>query len=426
MQPICDIDGLIRVSPYAVIYVFRMIIASLVSLTGCASYFSAKSLLCISVYVSGLTVLERKQTQSNIAKTLKLVTHDAINRLAEEIGEIFHQVALEVIYLITSISNDGFIILDDVIIPKPFSRWVAGVYVDYDCTQKRHIPCQRIVVVIWTNGTIYVPLAFAFWHQKDFVRRYRTKNQIARILVYWVVRHNIRFSYLTFDNWYASKQNLRFFNGLGIKFITRLKKNTWIVHDNTEKQVSQMTQYECHYYDKLNAYVRQFEVKYPCFGMGYLAVVKNDKHDEPGKTKYLFTNDPLLTNVEFVVGYRSRWHIEIFFRTCKQSFGLCACQAQMMPQVILHVRMVFLAYTLTQLMMVDKSDKSMSIEQMQKHLRSLHCLYRPKEAPELVSMQEDGLLSSVSLVEIIKPIRTKIHSIVNIQMPNITELIKIA
>jgi len=334
-----------------------------------------------------------------------------------------HQLALELIYLLTAISNDGFIILDDVVIPKPFSRWVAGVYVDYDCTQKRHIPCQRIVVVIWTNGVIYVPLAFAFWHQREFVRRYRTKNQIARILVYWVVRHNIRFAYLTFDNWYASKQNLRFFDSLGIKFVTRLRKNTWVIHDNVEKKVSFMTKYECRYYDKLNAYVKQFEVKYPRFGIGYLAVVKNDKHEEPGKTKYLFTNDPSLTNVEFVIRYRSRWHIEIFFRTCKQSFGLCACQAQMMPQVILHVRMVFLAYTLTQLMMVDKS---MSMEQMQKHLRSLYCLYLPKEAPKLVAMQENGLLTSVKLEEFIKPIRTKIPSIVNAQTPDFTELIKIA
>ena len=43
--------------------------------------------------------------------------------------------------------------------------------VDYDYTQKRHIVCQRIVqrivIVIWTNGLIYIPLAFAFWHQKE-------------------------------------------------------------------------------------------------------------------------------------------------------------------------------------------------------------------------------------------------------------------
>jgi len=427
MQQTCDINGLIQVSPYAIIYVFRMLIATLVSLTGYTSYLSAKSLLCISVYVSGLTVLERKPTQSKIAKTLRLVTHDALNGLIKGIGEIHYQITLEIIYILTAISKDGFIILDDVIIPKPFSKWVAGVYVDYDCTQKRHIPCQRIVVVIWTNGVIYVPLAFAFWHQKEFVRRYRTKNQIARILIYWVVRKNIRFSYLTFDNWYASKQNLRFFDSLGIKFVTRLRKNTWIVHGNDNnperKKVSSLTNCECHYYDSLKAYVRRFEVKYPRFGMGYLAIVKNDKHEEPGKTKYLFTNDPLLNNVDIVLRYRSRWHIEIFFRTCKQNFGLCACQAQMMPQVILHVRMVFLAYILTQLLM---SDKSISMEQMQKHLRSLHCLHLPEEAPSLRAMQEDGLLTFVKLEEFIKPIRTMIPSIVNAQTPDFTELIKIA
>ena len=169
--------------------------------------------------------------------------------------------------------------------------------------------------------------------------------------------------------------------------------------------------------------MRQFAVKYPRFGMGHLAIVKKDKHDEPGRTKYLFTNDLSLTNIEFVLRYRSRWHIEVFFRSCKQHFGLCACQAQMMPQVIIHVRMVFLAYTLTQLLMVDKS---MSMEQKQKHLRSLYCLYRTKEAPELVSMQEDGLLTLITLEEIMNPIRTMIPNIINTQIPNVTELVNVA
>jgi hypothetical protein len=169
--------------------------------------------------------------------------------------------------------------LDDVIIPKPFAHWMSAAYVDYDYTQKRRIVCQRIVqrivqhivIVIWTNGLIYIPLAFAFWHQKEFVRRY----------------------------------------------------------SDIEKKVSQLIKCECHYYGKLNAYVRQFLVKYPGFDMGYLAIVKKDKHDEPGRTKYLFTNDLSLTNTEIVLRYRSRWHIEIFFRTCKQYFGFSTCQAQM-------------------------------------------------------------------------------------------------
>ena len=231
----------------------------------------SKCILCLAVFIAGLTVLDRKQTQSNIAKTLGHVTHDELNRLPGIIQDMFQHIVMSVI------------------------------------------------------------------------PRYRTKNQPARF-VYWVVRHNIPFSYLTFDNWYASKQNMRFFNGLGIKFVTRLRV-TWIIYSNIEKKVSELINCECHHYGKLNAYVKRFLVKYPGFDMGYLAIVKKDKHDEPGRTKYLFTNELSLTNTEIVLRYRSRWHIEIFFRTCKQYFGFSACQAQMMPQVIHHFRMVFFAWS---------------------------------------------------------------------------------
>jgi hypothetical protein len=421
-----DIDGLVKVSPYAVVCIFHLCIGSLATGIKLAPHLSSKALLCVAVYVSGLTVLERKQTQSRIASTIGQVTHDALNRLAGELSELYPQMAVclvSLITLITGIYDSGYIILDDTVVPKPFSRLVAGTYVDYDHTQRRYVRCHRIVVVIWTNGFIYIPIAFAFWHHRDFVRRYRTKNQIARILIYYIVRHHIPFSYLTFDNWYASKQNLSFFDKLGIKFVTRLRNNTWIVHENENQKIHKLTKYECHYYDRLNAYVRRFEVKYPRFGIGSLAIVKNDKHEEPGRTKYLFTNDLSLTNRQLVSRYRSRWHIEIFFRTCKQYFGLAACQAQLMPQVILHARMVFLAYALTQLLMVDDS---MTVGDMQKHLRSLHCLYLPNQDPRLVSMQEDGTLIPITLEDAINPIRTKIPSMMDAQIPDIIESINVA
>jgi len=423
MYQTCDIDGLVKVTPHAVFYMFHTFISLLTTGAKHAPALPAKALLCIAVYVSGLTVLERKQTQSKIANTIGHVTHDALNQLAGMLPRLYQHMATDIILFITGIYNPGYIILDDTVVPKPFSRFVAGTYVDYDHTQKRHIRCHRIVLVIWTNGVIYIPVAFAFWHHRDFVNRYRTKNQIARILVYYVIRHHIPFSYLTFDNWYAAKQNLNFFNKLGITFVTRLRKNTWIIHQDTKKKVAKLNKNEFHYYDQLNAYVRQFQVKYPRFGTGILAVVKNDKHEEPGKTKYLFTNAPSITNRELVSRYRSRWNIEVFFRNCKQHFGLSACQAQMMPQVILHVHMVFLAYVLTQLLMVDNP---MPMEQMQKHLRSLHCLCLPDEEPKLVSMNEDGALLPITLEELMNPIRTRIYGNMDIQIPDITESMKAA
>jgi hypothetical protein len=95
----------------------------------------------------------------------------------------------------------------------------------------------------------------------------------------------------------------------------------------------------------------------------------------------------------------------------------------MMPQVILHVRMVFLAYVLTQLLMADDS---ISVGDMQKHLRSLHCLYQPNEAPKLVSMQEDGTLIPITLENVINPIRTRISSMMDAQIPDIIEFINAA
>ncbi len=427
MYQTCNMDGFMRVAPHAVFYIFHTLIGLLTTGTKSAPRLPAKALLCVAVYVSGLVALERKQTQSQIAKTIGRVSHDALNRLAPMLPMLCSQMAAGALFLITGVYDTGYIILDDTVVPRPFSRFVAGTYVDYDHANKRHVRCHRIVVVIWTNGAIYIPVAFAFWHHRDFVRKYRTKNQIARILVYYVVRHGIPFSYLAFDNWYASKQNLRFFDKLSIKFVTRLRNNTWIVHEagtNQRQKIQKMTKYGCHYYGKLNAYVRHFQVKYPGFGMGSLAIVKNDKHEEPDRTKYLFTNDLSLTNREIVLRYRSRWHVEVFFRTCKQNFGLNACQAQMMPQVILHARMVFLAYVLTQLLMVDDS---ISIGEMQKHLRSLYCFHLPEEDPKLVSIQQgDGVLIPITLEKLISPIRTKIYSMMDVQIPDIIESINVA
>lgn len=423
MYQTCDMDGLIRVAPHAVFYIFHTLIDLVTIGTKASPHLPAKALLCVAVYVSGLTALERKQTQSQIAKTIGRVSHDALNRLAPMLPMLCSQMAAGALSLITGTYDTGYIILDDTVVPKPFSRFVAGTYVDYDHANKRHIRCHRIVVVIWTNGAIYIPVAFAFWHHRDFVRKYRTKNQIARILVYYVVRHGIPFSYLAFDNWYASKQNLRFFDKLSIKFVTRLRNNTWIVHENERQKIQKLTKYECHYYCKLNTYVKQFAVKYPSFGAGSLAIVKNDKHEEPGKTKYLFTNHLSLTNSEIVLRYRSRWHVEVFFRTCKQNFGLTACQAQMMPQVILHARMVFLAYVLAQLLLANDS---ISVGEMQKHLRSLHCLYQPTKDPKLVSIQGDGTLIPITLEELISPIRTRIHTMMDVQVPDIIESINAA
>jgi hypothetical protein len=414
----CNIDELVQLSPHALLFVLRASLNLFVTTLQWTSYCSSKTILSIAVYLTGLTNLETKQTQSRIARLIGHVSHDALNRLADQIKPLYDQLSLGILLILESLSP-GYLILDDVLIPKPFARYVCGAYPGYDHAQKRHVVGQRLVVLIWTNGVLCVPVAVAFWHHRDFVRTYRTKNQLARILVYWTVRHHIPCTYLTVDNWYASKQNLRLFTQLGLIFVTKLRHNAWISYDNTDHRVSWFTRFDVHYYAELDAYVRQFPVEYSGYGMGRLALVTPDKHAEPDRTKYLFTNALNLTNREFVLRYRSRWTIECFFRTCKQAFGLGACQAQMMSQVLLHVRIVFLAYTMMQLL---RTDSACSLEQMQTNLRSLNCLVLPKNLPQLVWQQENGVLLPVTLEALLLPLRTRLQTFKELTLPSLQEI----
>jgi hypothetical protein len=196
----CNIDELIRIAPFAMVYVYQASLGLFVTTLQWTSWCSSKTIVAVAVYLTGLTVLEQKQTQSRIARLIGHVSHDALNRLATQLTAHYDQLVIGILLILDSLTP-GYLILDDVLIPKPFARYVAGAYPGYDHAQKRHVVGQRLVVLIWTNGVLCIPVAFVVWHHRLFVRRYRTKNELARIVVYWAVRHHLPCTYLTFDNW---------------------------------------------------------------------------------------------------------------------------------------------------------------------------------------------------------------------------------
>ena len=93
----CNIEELIQISPYAVICLFRFTLSLLMGLLQWTPYVSTKVLLGVCVYIAGLTVLEKKPTQSKIARTLGNVSHDALNRLAKPVNELYQQIVVGII-----------------------------------------------------------------------------------------------------------------------------------------------------------------------------------------------------------------------------------------------------------------------------------------------------------------------------------------
>ncbi len=72
------------------------------------------------------------------------------------------------------------IILDDVVIPKPFARCTPWVGWTFSPSKGDKVCGLHIVVLSWCNGGLKIPLAFRLWRPLENCRRrqYRTKNYL--------------------------------------------------------------------------------------------------------------------------------------------------------------------------------------------------------------------------------------------------------
>jgi len=251
---------------------------------------------------------------------------------------------------------------------------------------------MRLVVLAWSNGIIRIPVAFAFYYKKNseylakHQQKFRTKNQLARALVYQVTRKGLHFDFLLFDSWYASADNLKLFNRLNITFVTALKSNRklrlpFYPLENKPKRkgkylrwyhltCSQWAAQKPHvrdyrYYKKVSARARQqvvfvedvnFRLKMVCiknYAKNNAFKKMHTKADKRAKdpNKYLVTNGINLTIPQIISLYRNRWTIEVMFRDCKQHLALGKCQAH--KSVEPHLRytaMAFFAFSILELM----------------------------------------------------------------------------
>lgn len=349
------------------------------------------------VYLAGICVRSKRQTCKGIGEFFKfLVSHDALSDMLVHpcwnATIVMCQMLNFAISQASGYSIPCWLILDDVIIPHNSVKKMYGCYYDYDYVNHRNIKCMRLVVLLWTNGIISIPVAFELWHKKDSQylkdtgKRYRTKNELARILVYSVVRKGLSFNFITFDEWYANAKNLSLFHRLGLIFVTSVKSNRKIKIEFISSEISNKSkkkrylEYTCTewshlfstrdypFYKSIHARVRiafcylkgvKTQLKFLCIKDYAKNEHFNDIHtprDKKAKdpNKYLITNDLILTIPQVVTCYRRRWVIETVFRTLKQDFALTKCQAHKSIEPHLrHTALCFLSFVLLELAKVN-------------------------------------------------------------------------
>ncbi len=211
------VEEFANVSAAAILFSCFLIKTAFSSLLNAVPKTIASGLILV---LAGLMSVPQHPTIHRVAKTFGIKSHDTLEQCVMhksfQVGCIMSSL---VNYLVTMLSGApcfGYLILDDVLCAKPHAKKLPYVYKDYDYVNGKYTLAQRMVFLIWSNGFIKIPVGFALWHKassaylKEKNLPYKSKNQLARELIKKAVESKIPFDYISFDCWYASKENIRF------------------------------------------------------------------------------------------------------------------------------------------------------------------------------------------------------------------------
>lgn len=333
------------------------------------------------LYVAGIIVCEKKATNTKISSKLGFVSHDSLNKALKRCKPIVRTMGILLINFCLSQTN-GYLMIDDFLIPKRYASNIQGVYNEYDHADNERVKGMRVVMILWSNGDIRIPVAWAIWHKekKYFLGRtpkgqakyqhtgvcllevngqeipYRTKNQIAMDLLEDVLSRGLKAEYITFDSWYASRDNLISITenlfAMSLECYSRLKSNRKVVYQGQEMTVKALDRLFpiATFNHKHGAYIKAIDVLLPEFGDIKLLLVRKDTHMEPDKTKYMFSTNHIDSASQILLRYRSRWAIETTFRDLKQELNVCSCQATSLDIQQSHFALSVFAFVLLELL----------------------------------------------------------------------------
>jgi len=249
----------------------------------------------------------------------------------------------------------GILSLDDTLIEKT-GKEMDGVGYLYDTVQKKNILCHDIVSTFYRSSTEQLPLYFEPYVKKEIADTtglwFRTKIQIALDLLRQSLAQ-VTPSAIVFDEWYMSQEITEFINNRGLTWVSQAKTNrciqigeAWIGLATYARTLpaKAFTRVNTEVDKKRFKWFYETTVVMKKVGVVKLVVLKQRKNSK--KHTFLVSNTTSLSGMKILEYYKKRWAIEVFHRDCKQHLGLGEYQIRKLDCVVIHLHLVFLAYTL--------------------------------------------------------------------------------
>jgi hypothetical protein len=113
-----------------------------------------------------LTALRYDRTAATcvaLAEVLHPVSHDRLTRMLQ--ADWSGQRLLESAFRTLFVWERGYLIIDDTVVPKPFATAMAGLAWVFASQQGKPVYGFSVVLLIWTDGRVRLPLGIRLWHQ---------------------------------------------------------------------------------------------------------------------------------------------------------------------------------------------------------------------------------------------------------------------
>lgn len=310
----------------------------------------------IALYVTGLVLLDARPSQTRISHALPAREHDALNRLLRTVPLSTRALLAGMMVLVAALSRRlgtlGYLVVDDVVIEKPFAKRLPWAAWTYSFAKKRKVYGCHVVLLSWTSdptGHWRIPVAFRLWRPKRTCRagRYQKKTELVVAMLRELVAAGCPAAYLVGDTAYTGGCISKTAGRLGLVWVGTLSPRTTIIYRGRRQAVRELAgRLKLRWRPKLGVRAIALQVYAPALGQVRLVVLKN----QHGNFEYLVTNARATDLSTLVHRKRSRWRIETIFRDTKQLAGLAACQCWVDQALVRHVALVFLTFVVLQLL----------------------------------------------------------------------------
>ena len=290
----------------------------------------------IWLYLTALLYYRTAATCVALSEALQTVSHDRLTRMlqADWSGPTLVESACRLLF----VWERGYLSLDDTVISKAYATAMEGLAWVFSSTERRPVYGLSLVLLVWTDGTLRMPLSMRLWHKGG-----PSKYELALELLSYA-RHRWRChpEYVLFDAWYPSKALLKRIRDYGWYFVGRLKKT------------------RCFNGQPLRAHRRHpywAERGRLSGGLKVLVVRYGAKSFAPNRLT--------LPAAEVRRLYRVRSQIEEVIRVCQDQLRLSGCQARSEQAQVHHLTCCLIAFCVLER---ERHDRGLTIYKLKQQL----------------------------------------------------------